>query len=97
MDVPEGLNVELAHKLTEKEEEAERRKHRWEEVVEVIEVLVLALAAIATAWSGFQASQWDDRGASYMGRRRRSVSRPVLPPPLAANNWPRTLQCSAAG
>ncbi len=37
--MPEGLNVELAHKLTEKEEEAERRKHRWEEVVEVIEVL----------------------------------------------------------
>jgi hypothetical protein len=46
--VPEGLNIEIAHKLTEKEE-IERRKHRWEEVVEVIEVLVLALAAIATA------------------------------------------------
>jgi hypothetical protein len=68
MDVPEGLNVELAHKLTEKEEEAERRKHRWEEVVEVIEVLVLALAAIATAWSGFQASQWDDRRGLLYGQ-----------------------------
>jgi hypothetical protein len=68
MDVPEGLNVELAHKLSEKEEEAERRKHRWEEVVEVIEVLVLALAAIATAWSGFQASQWDDRGGLLYGQ-----------------------------
>src|SRR4051812_48197501 len=66
LDMPEGLNVEVAHKLTEKEENAERRKHRWEEVVEVIEVLVLSLAAIATAWSGFQASQWDDRqGLSY--------------------------------
>ncbi|HET9650223.1 MAG TPA: hypothetical protein VFP34_18610 [Microlunatus sp.] len=64
--MPEGLNVEVAHKLTEKEEEVERRKHRWEEVVEVIEVLVLSLAAIATAWSGFQASQWDERqGFSY--------------------------------
>jgi hypothetical protein len=65
-DVPEGLNVEVAHKLTEKEE-AERRKHRWEEVAEVIEVLVLALAAIATAWSGFQASEWDDRRGLLFG------------------------------
>ncbi len=95
--MPEGLNVEVAHKLTEKEEDAERRKHRWEEVVEVIEVLVLALAAIATAWSGFQASQWDDHRASCMGRQRRSVLRLVLPPPLAANNWARTLPCSAVG
>jgi hypothetical protein len=64
--MPEGLNAEVAHMLTEKDEKAERRKHRWEEVVEVIEVLVLSLAAIATAWSGFQASQWDDRqGFSY--------------------------------
>ena len=66
--MPEGLNVELAHKLTEQEEQAERRKHRWEEVAEVIEVLVLALAAIATAWSGFQASQWDDRGGLLYGQ-----------------------------
>ena len=78
--MPEGFNVEVAHKLTEKEE-AERRKHPWEEVAEVIEVLFLALAAIATAWSGFQASEWDDRRALFMGRHRRSASRPVLPPP----------------
>jgi len=65
-DVPEGLNVEVARKLTEKED-AERRKHRWEEVVEIIEVLVLALAAIATAWSGFQASEWDDRRGVLYG------------------------------
>ena len=63
----EGLNGEVAHKLTEKEE-AERRKHRREEVVEVIEVLILALAAMATAWSGFQASQWDDRGGLLSGQ-----------------------------
>ena len=43
--MPEGLNVEVAHKLTEKEDEAERRKHRWgKEVAEVIEVLVLAVS-----------------------------------------------------
>ena len=66
--MPEGLNVELAHKLTENEEEAEHRKQRWEQVVDVIEVLALALAAIATAWSGFQASQWDDRGGLLYGQ-----------------------------
>jgi hypothetical protein len=67
LDVPEGLNVEVAHKLTEKEEAAEHRKHRWEEIAEFVEVLVLAVAAIATAWSGFQASQWDDRRALLYG------------------------------
>ena len=66
--MPEGLNVEVAHKLTEKEEEADRRKHRWEQVVEVIEVLVLSLAAIATAWGGFQASQWDERRGLLYGQ-----------------------------
>ena len=85
------MNVEVAHKRTQKEEEAERRKHRWEEVAEVIEVLVLALAAIATAWSGFQASQWDDRRGLLYGQANSDVSRPVLLPPEAANNWGRTL------
>jgi hypothetical protein len=66
-NMPEGLNVEVAHKLTEKEE-AERRKHRWEEVAEIIAVIVLAFAAIATAWSGFQASEWDDRRALLYGQ-----------------------------
>jgi hypothetical protein len=95
--VPEGLNVEVAHRLTEKED-AERRKHRWEEVAEVIEVLVLALAAIATAWSGFQASEWDDRrGLLYGQATTQRFAAWVLPLPLAANNWARTLQCSAAG
>jgi hypothetical protein len=65
--VPEGLNVEVAHKLSEKEG-AERRKHRWEEIAEVVEVLILAVAAIATAWSGFQASEWDDRRALMYGQ-----------------------------
>jgi hypothetical protein len=65
--VPEGLNVEVAHKLSEKEK-AEHRKHRWEEIAEIIEVLVLALAAIATAYTGLQASQWDDRRALLYGQ-----------------------------
>jgi hypothetical protein len=56
--MPEEMNVELAHKLSEREHTA-RKKRRWEEVVEILEVLVLALAAIATAWSGYQAAKGD--------------------------------------
>jgi predicted negative regulator of RcsB-dependent stress response len=58
--MPEGMNVEVAHKLSE-HEKADRAKRRWEEVVEVLEVLVLAIAAIATAWSGYQAARGDGR------------------------------------
>jgi hypothetical protein len=65
--MPEGLNVEVAHRLSEKHD-AERRRHRWEEIAEVIEVLVLAVAAIATAWSGFQASEWDERQSILYGQ-----------------------------
>ena len=65
--MPEGLNVEVAHKLSE-QEKAEHRKHRWEEIAEIIEVLVLALAAIATAYTGLQASQWDDHRALLYGQ-----------------------------
>jgi hypothetical protein len=58
--MPEGMNVEVAHKLSE-HEKADRAKHRWQEAVEVLEVLVLAIAAIATAWSGYQAARGDGR------------------------------------
>jgi hypothetical protein len=56
--MPEGMNVELAHKLSE-HEKADRARRRWEEIAEVLEVLVLAIAAIATAWSGYQAARGD--------------------------------------
>ena len=56
--MPEQLNVEVAHRLSE-QEKADRQKHRWEEVIEILEVVVLALAAIATAWSGYQAARGD--------------------------------------
>jgi hypothetical protein len=52
----EPMNVEVAHKLTERERTA-GEKGRWEEIFEIVEVLVLALAAIATAWSGYQATK----------------------------------------
>jgi hypothetical protein len=56
--MPEGMNVEVAHKLSD-HEKADRAKRRWEEIAEVLEVLVLAVAAIATAWSGYQAARGD--------------------------------------
>jgi hypothetical protein len=56
--MPEEMNVELAHKLSERERTASE-KRLWEEIVELLEVGVLALAAIATAWSGYQAARGD--------------------------------------
>jgi hypothetical protein len=46
--MPEGMNVQVAHKLSE-HQSADRAKRRWQEIAEVLEVLVLAIAAIATA------------------------------------------------
>jgi hypothetical protein len=56
--MPEQMNVEVAHKLSE-HEKAVREKRRWEEVLEILEVLLLAAAAITTAWSGYQAAKGD--------------------------------------
>jgi uncharacterized membrane protein len=56
--MPEQMNVEVAHKLSEREQAA-GAKDRWEQVIEILEVVVLALAAIATAWSGYQAAKGD--------------------------------------
>jgi hypothetical protein len=58
--MPEQMNVEVAHKLSERERAA-REQRRWEQVIEILEVVVLALAAIATAWSGYQAAKGDGR------------------------------------
>jgi hypothetical protein len=68
--MPEGMNVEVAHKLSE-HERADRARHRWREVVEVLEVLVLAVAAIATAWSGYQAARGDGRQSVLYGQSSR--------------------------
>jgi hypothetical protein len=58
--MPEQMNVEVAHKLSE-HDTAAREKRRWEEAIEILEVVVLALAAIATAWSGYQAAKGDGK------------------------------------
>ena len=42
------------------EQKAPPEEHAvWEELTEIIEVIVLALVAIATAWSGYQAAEWN--------------------------------------
>jgi hypothetical protein len=66
LGIPENMNVELSHKLSEREEESHRRE-RWETVAEIIEVVVLAVVAVATAWTGFQASRWDGRQSYLYG------------------------------
>ena len=68
--MPEGMNLEVAHRLSEKER-ADRAKRRWEEIVEILEVLILAAAAIATAWSGYQAARGDGRQSVLYGQSSR--------------------------
>ncbi len=65
--MPEEMNVEFSHKLSEKEEKEEKRKARWEVLVEIVEVAVLAIVAIATAWSGYQAARWDGQQSLLYG------------------------------
>jgi hypothetical protein len=69
-DMPEGMNVEVAHKLSE-QEHAARVRHRWVELTEILEVLVLAIAAIATAWSGYQAARGDGHQSVLYGESSR--------------------------
>ena len=70
--MPEGMNIEAAHKLTEKPEAPQTRDRRtWSEIAEILEVIVLAAVAIATAWSGYQAARWDGRQAFLYGTASR--------------------------
>jgi hypothetical protein len=68
--MPEQMNVEVAHKLSERESKA-GEKRRWEEVIEILEVVLLAAAAIATAWSGYQAARGDGRQSVLYGQSSR--------------------------
>ncbi len=70
--MPEGMNIEAAHKLSEHPEAPESREKRtWHEMAEIFEVIVLAAVAIATAWSGYQAARWDGRQAFLYGTASR--------------------------
>lgn len=71
--MPESANVEIAHKLHERDEGSgpvghARRASPW---VEIGEALLLALVAIATAWSGYQSALWDGREAKLYGQASR--------------------------
>jgi hypothetical protein len=64
--MPEGLNTEVAHHLSEKEEDHGHTKESTRiEIVEIVEAILLAIVAIVTAWSGYQAAQWDGKNALY--------------------------------
>lgn len=51
-----GSNIEIAHHLTEHEEESSQSAHYV--LLEIAEALVLAVVAIATAWCGYQSALW---------------------------------------
>ena len=42
-------------------------QQRWEKVVEILEVSLLAIVAIATAYSGYQGTQWGGEQARLYG------------------------------
>jgi hypothetical protein len=61
--MPEGMNIEVAHKLAESESHGKSRHPLSADLVEVAEAVVLALVAVATAWSGYYSAKWDGRQA----------------------------------
>jgi hypothetical protein len=71
--MPEGANVEVAHKLSESghDHATNTSGKRWYGLVEAAEVAILAVVAVATAWSGFQASQWDGEQSFQYGQSSR--------------------------
>jgi hypothetical protein len=46
----------------------DERRPRWETFIEIAEVTVLAIVAIATAWSGYQATQWGGQQTVLYGQ-----------------------------
>ena len=68
--MPEGMNVEVAHKLSEHESPGAHHK-RWHGFLELAEVLILAAVAVMTAWSGLQAAKWDGHQSLLYGQASR--------------------------
>jgi hypothetical protein len=68
--MPEGMNVEVAHELSEPEHPG-KRHGRWHEFIEIAEVVILAVVAVMTAWSGLQAARWDGRQSLLYGQASR--------------------------
>lgn len=63
--MPEGYNIEIAHKLAEYEAGA-TTPVRFD-LLEIAEAVMLALIAVATAWSGYHAAKWDGHQALLYG------------------------------
>jgi len=61
--MPEGLTVEVAHKMAEHHPHETTR----EQFLEIVEALMLSVVAVVTAWCGFQAAKWDGRQAYLYG------------------------------
>ena len=59
--------MKLAHRLGEKNGNNAQQSSRLEFTIEILEAVILALVALATAWSGFQAAQWDGQQAELYG------------------------------
>jgi hypothetical protein len=55
--------IEFAHKLCETNDDKKPQSSRTEFIIEILEALILALVAVSTAYSGFQAAQWDGHQA----------------------------------
>src|SRR5215216_5288720 len=84
--MPEDMNLEVAHKLTEREQTV-RESRRWEEVIEILGVLLLAAAAVATAWGGFQAAKGDGRQSILYAEAGWTGSRPPPSPSPVSSGW----------
>jgi hypothetical protein len=63
--MPDDLNIEAAQVLSEPEDDKESEEERRLELWEVFEAILLAVVTIVTAWSGYQAAQWDGKNALY--------------------------------
>lgn len=68
--MPESMNVEVAHELSEPEQPG-KHHGQWHELLEMAEVIILAVVALMTAWSGLQAARWDGQQSLLYGQANR--------------------------
>lgn len=61
--MPGSATGRVVEELNGRSERPVHFRSRTEEAIEIIEAIVLALVAVATAWSGYQAAQWDGHRA----------------------------------
>ena len=97
--MPEGANVEIAHKLTEQEHDQHNGTHArgWHRFVEFGEVAILAIVAVATAWSGFQATEWDGEQSRLYGEASTHRFEAEAASTRRARSSPPTRRCSPHG